>query len=105
MSFVALKVILNLRAKAGEVESLKAWFGANLAESKDQDGCISVEALEHEEDPSKVVIIGTWETRGQWEAYIRWRERRGDFAVLAPMLEGEPHFECLQVLGEWKAAI
>ena len=97
---MAIKVILSLRAKAGASESLKAWFDSNLPDTKARDGCISVEALEHETDPAEIVLIGTWETRGQWEAYIAWREHRGDFAVLATMLEGEPHFECYQVLGD-----
>jgi quinol monooxygenase YgiN len=95
------QVILDLRVKAEHAAALKRWFDENLPETQACDGCVYVQALEHDSDPGRIVLIGLWENRPKWETYIKWRQDRGDFETLAPMLAQPPRFECYRQFGEW----
>ncbi len=99
------EVVLELHVKPGQSAVLKDWLRDNLPQTQAYDGCISVQALEHDRNPDRIVLIGEWESRAQWETYIKWREDRGDFDTLAPMLEDAPRFECYRQIGEWKNAV
>jgi quinol monooxygenase YgiN len=98
------EVILELDAKANQSGPLKKWLDENLPETQVHDGCVSVHALEQDSDPSQIIVIGLWQSRPKWETYIKWREDRGDFEILAPMLKKKPSFECYKRFGEWKNA-
>lgn len=95
------EVILELHAKPDQSSSLEHWLAVNLPDTQTFDGCVSVHALAHEDDPCRIVLIGFWQSRKQWEKYFKWREDRGDFDVLAPMLRNEPRAECFRQFGEW----
>lgn len=96
------EVILELFVKSGQSHALKSWLETNLPETQAFDGCVSVHALESEDDPGKIVLIGFWKSRKKWEKYFEWREGRGDFETLAPMLKREPVVGCYSQIGEWR---
>lgn len=95
------EVILNLRARPGSVARLAAWLTDNLPDTRGFEGCVSVQALQAPEDTNHLVVIGQWQSRDHWERYIRWREDRGDLAIVAALVDGEPSFTCFEVLGNW----
>ncbi len=98
------EVILELFAKPGQSDALRRWLETNLPETQAFDGCVGVHALESEDVAGKIVLIGFWQSREKWERYFAWRERRGDFATLAPMLEREPAPACYHQIGEWNSS-
>ena len=51
------------------------------------------------DDPSNIVIVENWETRGHYEAYLKWREERGDLDKLGTMLEGAPSIRFYDIVG------
>ena len=101
---MAFQVVLELRVIPESTSALKQWLNENLPATQSCDGCISVQALQHDADTSRILVIGLWQSRAKWETYIKWREDRGDFRALAPMLQAQPHFECYKQFGEWKNA-
>ena len=49
-------------------------------------GYISGETWRDSENPHHYVLISTWRTRGEWDAWARSPERQAAIAQIAPML-------------------
>ncbi len=96
------EVILELEARADAVDALTGWLTANLADTRDYAGCVSVQALRDTDDPTRIVVIGQWLSRAHWQRYIDWREARGDLATVGGLVREPPSFRCFDLLGEWR---
>ncbi len=93
---MAVKVILEVKAKPGTGDELVAFFRSILPDTRAHDGCISVETLQNSDDADQVVVVEAWESRGQYETYLAWQRDRGTSARLMEGLAGPPsirHFD------------
>ena len=93
---MAVKVILEVKAKPGTGADLVAFFRSILPATRAHDGCISVETLQNSDDVDAVAVVEAWESRGQYEKYLAWQRDRGTSAQLMEHLAEPPsirHFD------------
>jgi quinol monooxygenase YgiN len=72
--------------KPGRAAELLAALQRALPDTLAHGGCEEIRLCRDQGDENKVVSITRWVSRGAYEAYLAWRERRGDTAMLREML-------------------
>ena len=93
---MAVRVILEVKAKPGTGDELIAFFRSILPETRAYGGCTSVDALRSCDDADSVVVVESWETREQYEEYLAWQRERGTSDRLREALAEPPvirHFD------------
>ena len=93
---MAVRVILEVRAKPGTGSELIAFFKSILPETRAYAGCTSVDVLQNSDDADNVVVVEVWEAREQYEEYLAWQRDRGTSGRLKERLAEPPtirHFE------------
>ena len=87
---MAVKVLLELKARPGAGDALVAIFRGVLPDTRAYDGCIGVETLRGQDDPDTVVLVESWESRAHYERYFAWRQGPGRIEKLGETLAGPP---------------
>lgn len=93
---MAVRVLLEVRAKPGTGNELVAYLRTILPETRAYEGCLGADMLQNSDDGDNLVLVETWETREQYEKYLAWRRGRGDSDRLKEGLAEPPdirHFE------------
>ena len=93
---MAVRVLLEVRAKPGTGNELVAYLRTILPETRAYEGCLGADMLQNRDDADNLVLVETWETREQYEKYLAWRRGRGDSDRLKEGLAEPPdirHFE------------
>ena len=83
-------VILEATAKKGTGTQLVETIRALLPDTRNKDGCQSVEVTTNLDDADNLVLVERWATRKDHENYLAWRQQRGDLDKLAGALAGPP---------------
>lgn len=50
------------------------------------DGCEEIRLWRDQDDEDRVVSVTRWATRDDYEAYLKWRDLKGDTAMFREML-------------------
>ena len=87
---MACIVILEVTAKKGTGLELLETFRTLLADTRNKDGCQSVEVATNLDNSDNLVLVEHWATRQHYENYLAWRQQRGDLDKLAGALGGTP---------------
>ena len=87
---MSVNVILEVQSKPETIEELKSTFEAILPDTRNYDGCISVEVIINQEDSLNIVLFEIWETREYQEKYLKWRAETGALDTLGTMLSQPP---------------
>ena len=87
---MACIVILEVTAKKGTGLQLVETFRGLLPDTRNNDGCQSVEVTTNLDDSDNLVLVERWTTRQHYENYLAWRQQRGDLDRLAGTLAGPP---------------
>ncbi len=93
---MAVRVILEVRAKPGTGDEVVAFFRSVLPETRAYEGCTSVDTLQNADDADNVVVVEVWESREQYEKYLAWQRERGVSNRLKQALAEPPsirHFD------------
>ena len=93
---MAVRVVLDVRAKPGTGPGLVAFFRSILPDTRAYEGCTSVETLQNSDDADHVVLVEAWESREQYEKYLAWRRETGTTDRLMDALAEPPtirHFD------------
>lgn len=80
-------VTLDLRARSEETLQMLA---RTLPFTRLYAGCREVATYVDDDDPRHILLVQRWDSRGDQEAYIDWRESTGDLAALLDTLEEPP---------------
>ena len=96
---MAVRVLLEVRAKPGTGNELVAYLRSILPETRAYEGCLGADALRNSDDADNPVPVETWETRGQYEKYLAWRRGRGDSDRLKEGLAEPPDIRHFEVTG------
>lgn len=83
-------VILEVTAKKGTGAQLVETIRTMLPDTRNKDGCRSVEVTTNLDDADNLVLVERWTTRKHYENYLAWRQQRGDLDKLAEALAGPP---------------
>ena len=93
---MAVKVILEVKAKPGTGNELVGFFRSILPETRAYEGCTGVETLQNSDDADTVVVLEEWDSREQYEKYLAWQRERGVSDRLKQALAEPPsvrHFD------------
>ncbi len=77
-------IMTDVHLKEGSEQDWDAAMRERMAAAKKQPGWVGGQMLEPEDDPTRRVIVGTWQTRDDWE---KWHEDP-EFAETREELEG-----------------
>ena len=94
---MAVKVLLELKAKPGTGDSLLETFRSILPDTRVYDGCIGVDVLRGQDDKDTLVLVETWESRAHYEKYFAWRQETGLVARLGEAVAGPPNLRYFDV--------
>jgi quinol monooxygenase YgiN len=83
-------VLLEATAKKGTGLQLVETFRALLPDTRNKDGCRSVEVTTNLDNSDNLVLVERWATRLHYEKYLAWRQQRGDLDKLVGALAGPP---------------
>ena len=61
-----------------------------LADTRAFDGCEGISVHRNQDDEAGILLIEHWDTRPQYEKYLKWREDNGTLAKIVALLEGAP---------------
>jgi heme-degrading monooxygenase HmoA len=64
-------IVTGIELKAGSEKEWDAAMQERMAAVKDQPGWVGGQMLRPEREPTKRLIVGTWQTRDDWK---RWHE-------------------------------
>jgi quinol monooxygenase YgiN len=79
-------VTLLVKCQPGKGADLLAAFTTALVDTRNFDGCVSVQTFVDADNPDTVLLVEEWESRDQQEAYLTWRIESGMIEMLAPVL-------------------
>ena len=85
-------VTVDLVCKEGSRKQLLADFKKMLPDTRARDGFISIEVNIDQDKPDRIFAYEHWENRASYEAYIAWREERGDMDVIKEAVAEPPKF-------------
>ncbi len=97
---MAVKVIIKRRFREGKAREVFALLKKFRSEAMDQEGYITGETLIGFDDPQKVLVIATWQSRDNW---LKWKEdsgRKVNEDLLQQYLDGSTEYE-VYVLGPY----
>jgi len=97
---MAVKVIIKRRFIEGKAKEVFALLKKFRSEAMDQEGYITGETLIGIDDPQKVLVISTWQSKDNW---LKWKEdsdRKANEALLQQYLDGPTAYEAY-VLGPY----
>jgi len=90
---VSVLVVLSSHAKPDRVEDLKALFREILPDTRSFDGCEGVTVYQDQDDPTRIILLETWESRPKFETYGAWRAGRGDSGRMGELVAAPPLFQ------------
>lgn len=67
------KILLEVQLKSDDLDAGHAAVHETLEQTRAFAGAISLEVLVDDTDPTRLVVIETWETAADHDAYIAWR--------------------------------
>ena len=80
-------IIVSFPAKAETIHDLKQALKAALPDTRNFEGCISVDTY-IEESTNTIHLIEDWESLDHQASYLNWRVETGLLTALDPLLKG-----------------
>ncbi|MEM9047065.1 MAG: hypothetical protein AAGC81_20495 [Pseudomonadota bacterium] len=89
---MSIVINLHLKAKEDQYQALHQTLIAILPDTAARDGAALISCCANPEDNS-FLIHEVWDRKESQEAYMGWRQERGDIDTLMGMLREPPVFE------------
>lgn len=90
-------VLLELRPYPDRIDKLVDFLEEALPSTRQFNGCDSLTVTHASKSPEQFVIVQHWASRTHYEAYVSWRQARGDLNVFSELLVTEPKVTYLEV--------
>jgi quinol monooxygenase YgiN len=87
---VSVTVTLEFHARPDTAQTLYDALGAILGDTRAFEGCESVSVHRDLADTTAILLYEQWGTVDQQQAYMAWRQERGDIDKLMAMLAEPP---------------
>jgi quinol monooxygenase YgiN len=78
-------VMLEFTAKPGTGPAVLEALREALPETRNKDGCNSLELTVNQDNRDNMLLVMRWATRKHYETYRAWREANGDVKRFADM--------------------
>jgi quinol monooxygenase YgiN len=73
----AVKTTLALTLNPEMADDFCATFAAMVPATRKLKGCHSVSGYRNLDEPNRFILIGEWESKADYEAYLAWRRENG----------------------------
>ena len=85
-------VTVDIVCKNGTGKQMLENFNEMLPDTRARDGFIWIEVSVDQDNPDRIFAYEHWKDRGSYEAYIAWREERGDMEAMKEAVAEPPKF-------------
>lgn len=85
-------VTVDILCKEGTGKQMLEGFKEMLPDTRERDGFIWIEVSVDQDNPDRIFAYEHWENRASYEAYIAWREERGDMKAMKEAVAEPPKF-------------
>lgn len=91
---MSIQATNSFHTKPGRAAELLAALQRVLPDTLAHGGCEEIRLCRDQDDENKVLSLTRWTTRAHYEAYLQWRDGRGDTAMFREMLieDQEVHY-------------
>jgi len=96
---VSITVILEMKAKRGQVDALRERLSSDLPATRARPGCESVTVHQDQDSPETIVLIEQWASRQHQLDYLAWRQSHGDIEGFLALLDEPGPIRYLDFLG------
>jgi heme oxygenase (mycobilin-producing) len=93
VSDMAIKVILYRRVPADRAAHLRPLLVRLRALAQAQRGYVSGETLMNSEDPEQYLVLSTWESEDDWDAWFNNQQRAGVQREIDALLGSETLYQ------------
>jgi len=87
---MTVAVTLELRCQAGKGGELAAALKSMLPDTRLRQGAQRIEMVVDQDDADHIVIYENWDTKEDHQAYMAWRQERGDLDALGNFVAAPP---------------
>ncbi|WP_051342017.1 putative quinol monooxygenase [Pseudonocardia spinosispora] len=87
---MATIITLEVPAQPGKGDELVAAFNKILPDTRAYKGCQSVTVLQRADDKDKIVLVETWDSEEDHNAYSVWRRDSGTLGDIMGLAAGRP---------------
>ena len=70
-------ILLEVKVRPDKADALKGVLRDMLVDTRAFDGCVSVAAIQDQDDPGSVILVQRWASRAHYERYSAWRAETG----------------------------
>ena len=81
-------VMLEVTAKPDTGRKMLEMFRQVLPETRNKDGCLSVEVTVNQDRTDNLLLVMRWASRQHYQTYRDWRETKGDVQRFADLTVG-----------------
>lgn len=87
---MAITAILELKLKADSLDTALPLIHGTLTDTRARPGCLGVTVLIDNNDPTRVVLVESWESVEADQAYRAWRATPEGASNLGSIVAGPP---------------
>lgn len=90
---MAVKVFIKRRVPEDKARDMVPLFRKMRSLAMNQNGYISGETLRNMNDPEEYIVISSWQSSGEWIAWLKSSERQEVQSQIDTLLGGQTQYE------------
>ncbi len=98
MSTASLRVVARVIALPGKVEQVKSVLFALVEPTRQEEGCITYELWQNQEDPTDFTFVEEWQNQAMLNAHLASAHIEAAESQLDSLLASEPDIRIYQLL-------
>ena len=87
---MAVAVTLELKCQSGKGGDMVGNLKSMLGDTRARQGAVSIELVVKQDNSDHILVYEIWETKEDHQAYMGWRQERGDLDALGGIVAEEP---------------
>jgi quinol monooxygenase YgiN len=87
---MTVAVTADLRAQVGKGSELVEFLKGMLGDTRARAGCELIDLVVSQDNSDHILIDERWATKEEHQAYMGWRQERGDIDTLVSFLASPP---------------
>ncbi|MEZ0364823.1 putative quinol monooxygenase [Mycobacterium sp. pUA109] len=96
---MTVQVIMEVTLKEGHVDDFRDFMIKILPDSRAYEGSVSIDFVRNQDSPNQVLVMEKWNSRRDYEHYLKWRAESGTLNEIAGIFEGEPKLRFFDPMG------
>lgn len=96
---MTVQVTMELTLKEGRYNDFRDFMVRILPDTRPYQGCVSIEFVRDQDNPAHLLVMEKWNSRTDYERYLKWRMDSGIMGEIVGMIEGEPKLQFFDPIG------